>query len=147
MKILSASQIREWDQYTIRNEPIASIDLMERAAKACVTWLRNQSFFQRSFKIFCGKGNNGGDGLAIARLLYKEGVRSEVFILEFGRKGTPDFQINLQRLHDLPVPIHFIQSEDHFPQIKRNEIIIDALYGSGLNKPLEGLSAALVTYL
>ncbi|MBD0377047.1 MAG: NAD(P)H-hydrate dehydratase [Flavisolibacter sp.] len=147
MKILSASQIREWDQYTIQNEPIASIDLMERAAKACVTWLRNQSFFQRPFKIFCGKGNNGGDGLAIARLLYKEGVRSEVFILEFGRKGTPDFQINLQRLHDLPIPIHFIQSEDHFPQIKRNEIIIDALYGSGLNKPLEGLSAALVTYL
>ncbi|MBD0288965.1 MAG: NAD(P)H-hydrate epimerase, partial [Flavisolibacter sp.] len=81
MKILSASQIREWDQYTIRNEPIASIDLMERAAKACVTWLRNQLFFQHPFKIFCGKGNNGGDGLAIARLLYKEGVRPEVFIL------------------------------------------------------------------
>src|SRR5688572_3448387 len=112
---------------------------MERAAQKCVEWILANKNSQTLFRIFCGKGNNGGDGLAIARLLVEKNIRCEVYILEFGRLGSDDFQANLQRLNELPVTIHFIQSGDHFPEIFPSEIIIDALFGSGLNKPLEGL--------
>ena len=69
MKLFSAEEIRLWDQYTIQHEPISSIDLMERAAHQCVEWLERNNYTDNPFHIFCGKGNNGGDGLAIARML------------------------------------------------------------------------------
>jgi NAD(P)H-hydrate epimerase len=120
---------------------------MERAAQKCVDWLLANGFQNKSFKIFCGKGNNGGDGLAIARLLFQNDIPVEVYILEFGKIGSNDFQANLQRLHELPVIIHFLQAPEHFPNLLANDIIVDALFGSGLNKPLEGLTKQLVAYL
>jgi NAD(P)H-hydrate epimerase len=147
MKILSADQIRKWDEYTILNEPISSIELMERAAQQCSTWLEEKKLFKKKLKFFCGKGNNGGDGLAIARQLLDKGVTSEVYILETGSTGSSDFQSNLTRLRSLPVPIHFIQHADFFPKIDQTDVVIDAIYGSGLNRPLDGLSAQLVEYL
>ncbi|MBL7734187.1 MAG: NAD(P)H-hydrate dehydratase [Chitinophagaceae bacterium] len=147
MLILNADQIREWDQYTIQNEPILSIDLMERAATACCEWLLSNGYSNRSFSIFCAKGNNGGDGLAIARLLSNRELDVTVNILEFGHKGTEDFQVNLARLHENPVEIRFISSAEAIPHIPEEEIIIDALLGSGLNRPLEGLTAELVDHL
>ena len=128
MKILSASQIRAWDQYTIEHEPVASIDLMERAAMACTTWLMKHYPDAESFGVYCGKGNNGGDGLAIARLLLGRGYPVQVHILEFGHKGTDDFQTNLARLHQMPTAsIHFIQTEEHIHSIPCRQVIIDAL--------------------
>lgn len=148
MHILSAEQIREWDQFTIAHEPISSISLMERAASRCAEWIEAQNWQDRHFKIFCGKGNNGGDGLAIARLLMNKGYGVSVFILETGRPGSPDFQGNLQRLHELSrTDLHYLQQPEHFPSIRFNEIVIDALFGSGLSKPLEGLPAALVRHI
>lgn len=120
---------------------------MERAAQKCVDWLLANTSQHISFKIFCGKGNNGGDGLAIARLLFQKNRAVEIFILEFGKKGSDDFQANLERLHELPVNIHFIQTAAHFPILTLQDVVIDALYGSGLNKPLDGLSSTLVQYL
>ncbi|MBO9682571.1 MAG: NAD(P)H-hydrate dehydratase [Flavisolibacter sp.] len=148
MYILNAQQIRAWDAYTIHNEPIASIDLMERAALKCVEWIEKQNWQKKAIKIFCGKGNNGGDGLAIARLLFELDYTVSVYILEFGKAGSEDFQINLQRLHEfLFTDIHFLQAKEHFPLINTNEILIDALFGSGLSKPLEGLSADLADHM
>lgn len=148
MYLLNAQQIRAWDAYTIQNEPIASIDLMERAALTCVEWIEKQNWQKKAFKIFCGKGNNGGDGLAIARLLYELDYQVSVYILEFGKPGSDDFQINLQRLHELTfTEIHFLQLKEHFPLINTDEILIDALFGSGLNKPLESLAADLVDHI
>ncbi len=148
MKILSSSEIRQWDQYTIEHEPISSIDLMERAARACVEWILEHHPNQSKFSIFCGKGNNGGDGLAIARMLMANNYTVLVFILEFGHKGTEDFQTNLAKLHQVPGhDIHFIQSELNFHPAKKNEIIIDALFGSGLNRKLEGVTAELVNHI
>ena len=80
MKILSAEEIRLWDQYTIEYEPISSINLMERAAGKCIDWLLQQYPGRESFCIFCGKGNNGGDGLAIARILLEQNYPVTVFI-------------------------------------------------------------------
>ena len=77
MKIFTAAEIQAWDEFTIREEPVNSIDLMERAAERCVEWIeKNISTFSH-FNIYCGKGNNGGDGLAIARLLAEKGYYSD----------------------------------------------------------------------
>lgn len=102
----------------------------------------------KRFFIFCGKGNNGGDGLAIGRLLVQAGYSVSIYILEFGKLGSEDFQSNLHRLHELPaVNFHFIREENHFPPIADESVVIDALFGTGQNKPLEGLTAALVQHI
>lgn len=148
MKLLSPQQIQEWDAYTMAHESIASIDLMERAARRCKDFIIEHNFTQEHIFIFCGKGNNGGDGLAIARQLTEAGLLPVVYILEFGAKGTDDFQTNLHRLHQLSAAIHFIQSKDFFPAIDNHTtLVIDALYGSGLNRPLQDLSAELVIHI
>lgn len=148
MKILSAEEIRLWDQYTIQHEPIRSIDLMERAAERCTDWLLNKYKDSSSFAVFCGKGNNGGDGLAIARMLMNKNYPVTVYILEFGHKGTDDFQLNLARLHQIADhDIHFIQSENNFHSFVAGQVIIDALFGSGLNRALEGVTAQLVDHI
>lgn len=147
MKLLSAQQIHEWDAFTIANEPVGSLELMERAAWQCTQYLAENDLMRDGVKIFCGKGNNGGDGLAIARQLCERGIFSKVYILEFGAKGTDDFQANLRRLHNMDLDIHFIQSADFFPVIDKDDLVIDALFGSGLNRPLEQLSAELVGHI
>lgn len=148
MKILSAAAIREWDQYTIEQEPILSVDLMERAAGKCTEWILRHYPDATSFSVFCGKGNNGGDGLAIARQLLENNYAVSVYILEFGHKGTDDFQTNLALLHKLPnAAICFIQEAVHFHPFAEGEVVIDALLGSGINRHLEGLTAQLVTHI
>lgn len=147
MLILSAKQIHEWDLYTIQHKPISSADLMETAAKRCLSWLQQNNLLNQPFHIFCGKGNNGGDGLAIARLLSGKGVKVFVCIIELGQKGTDDFQTNLGRLHQTDVSIQYIQSADHFPVISNSHVIIDALFGTGLNRPLTRLAAELVAFI
>jgi hydroxyethylthiazole kinase-like uncharacterized protein yjeF len=148
MKILSAEQIRLWDQYTIEQEPITSINLMERAARKCVEWLIHQYPDAPSYAIFCGKGNNGGDGLAIARMLLLENYTVTIYILEFGNKGTDDFQTNLARLHQLPkAAIHYIQSNEHFHALSKEQVIVDALFGAGLNRIPEGVTVQLIEHI
>lgn len=147
MKILSAAQIREWDAFTITHEPIASIDLMERAATACCNWILLQNLKEKHFHVFCGKGNNGGDGLAIARMLICNRYRVTVYIIERGNLGSADFQVNLERLHQCSTDIHFIQSPEFFPNLSADAFIIDAIFGTGLNKPPEGLDAAIISHI
>ena len=103
MKILSTKQTREADAYTIEHEPILSIDLMERASKTFVDWFV-EKFPKEKFEmvsVVCGKGNNGGDGLAIARLLESNGYDIAIFILNLTDKITEDFKTNLERVQQL----------------------------------------------
>ena len=148
MKVYTAAQIRAWDAYTIQHEPVSSLQLMERAAQACCHWIiSNYTLKGKVYYVFCAKGNNGGDGLALARLLLERHIPVLVYILEFGHKGTADFQANLERLHGLTPDITFLQGEEAFPTLPENAVLVDALLGSGLNRPLEGLTATLVNYL
>ncbi|HSQ44135.1 MAG TPA: NAD(P)H-hydrate dehydratase [Ginsengibacter sp.] len=147
MKLFSATQIKNWDLFTIKNEPIASVDLMERAAKACVDWIVNKFQQPTSFKIFCGKGNNGGDGLAIARLLIQHNFPVSVYIVESSSAGSQDFNINLQQLKEISSTIYFLESPESFPAIIKDEIIIDALFGTGLNKKPSGIFKKLILHL
>lgn len=145
MKIFTVSQIKEWDAFTIQEEQLPSIELMERAATACCDWIIHHFDNTFSFKIFCGRGNNGGDGLAIARLLIENLYTVSVYIT--GDKiGSDNFEKNLERLNNISNDIYFLKSEASFPPIN-NEIIIDALFGSGLNKKPEGIFAQLICYI
>ncbi|MEQ9467760.1 MAG: NAD(P)H-hydrate dehydratase [Ekhidna sp.] len=143
MKILTSEQIREVDQYTIKHEPIASVDLMERASKAFV--LKFQEFIhdKHPLKIFCGVGNNGGDGLAIGRLLKEKGWEVFLYVVGNPRKGSDDFKANLDRSELYAV----IDSVKDLPSIGKDDIVIDGLFGSGLSRPLEGFYKTLVEYL
>lgn len=146
--ILTANQIRAWDTFTIMNEPIESIDLMERAALSCFKWLEKMNYSSSSFHIFCGKGNNGGDGLALGRMLLQSGARVNVFILSDENKGSADFQINMLRWKEFSKrEIKWLGETCDFPDLSDGGIIIDALFGSGLNRPLDGFNAQLVKYI
>ena len=146
--ILNVSQIRAWDAFTIEHEPIKSIDLMERAALACFHWLEMRDLTSRSFQIFCGKGNNGGDGLALGRILLQAGARVDIYVLSSENIGTADFQCNLLRWKDYSKrEIPWLNESIDFPALTSNSLVIDALFGSGLNRPLEGINAQLISYL
>jgi hydroxyethylthiazole kinase-like uncharacterized protein yjeF len=137
--------MRSADQFTIANKPIASIDLMEKAARAFVqVFLRDEFDTNKSVAIFCGKGNNGGDGLAIAHLLLANGYENiKVYIINFGKKQSDDFAINLQRMDESRCKKTIINQPSDLKNIKA-DLIIDAILGSGLNKPLSGEYEELV---
>ena len=146
MKILNAEQVRKLDSYTIKNEPILSINLMERAARACTEWIKEKFKVNMPVSVFTGPGNNGGDGLAIARILADMGYNIRVYIC--GNKLSPDSLINYERLLIQKLAyIKFIIAPEDFPRLKSNELVIDALFGSGLMRPLHGLFAEIVHFL
>jgi hydroxyethylthiazole kinase-like uncharacterized protein yjeF len=146
MKILSARQVRELDAYTITHEPIASIDLMERASRLFTDWfLRQFSNIDAPIAVFCGPGNNGGDGLAIARLLHRSFYNVTVCRCAIGSDTSADFQSNWRRLPDLTRKV--LNQGDPFPTLPAHTLIIDAIFGSGLNRPVTGYWAGLIEYL
>ena len=120
---------------------------MERAAMACYTWLVNHDMTSKPIMVFCGKGNNGGDGLALVRILLNNNIPATAYIMENGKPGTADFQHNLQQLHQISNDIHFLQSDHFFPVIKNDCLVIDALFGTGLNKPLDGIARQLANHI
>lgn len=149
MKILSAKQIHRVDAATTEAQVIPSIDLMERAANAFVRWF-TQAFSdtEQPVAVMVGTGNNGGDGLAIARLLSERFYTVEVYITDHSVR-TPDARTNLDRLHlRRQVPIHTkFATRRKLPPFSARVILIDALFGSGLNKPLEDEYARLASFI
>ena len=145
MKILNAEQVRKADAYTIKTEPILSINLMERAAAGCTDEVTRLYNFRKGMHIFVGPGNNGGDGLVIARKLYNKGYSVSVYIVKFTDNYSTDFQANLKRLkNETEVLLFKITSKEHFPVLTENDIIIDSIFGSGLSRPVEGLPKDII---
>lgn len=138
-RLLTSEQARQTDQYTIQHKDIKSVDLMENAAKAFVkAFIKRYPDRSKVISVYCGTGNNGGDGLAIARLLSIENFQNiSVQIALFSQKKTDDFQVNFDRLKEVNVPYSEFKEGDIFPD-DEPEILIDALLGSGINKPLAG---------
>jgi hydroxyethylthiazole kinase-like uncharacterized protein yjeF len=143
--LLTSAQMRSADQFTIAHKPIASIDLMEKAARAFVqSFLRDEFDTTKSVAIFCGKGNNGGDGLAIAHLLLTNGyVNIKIYIVNFSSRQSDDFAINLQRIDESRCKKVEINQPSELKNLKA-DLIIDAILGSGLNKTLTGHYEELV---
>ena len=145
MKILTADQQRLLDSYTIVHEPISSIDLMERASKACYEKIVSQYNDNYEFVVFCGVGNNGGDGLAISRLLFLSGFKVKVFIVSFSDKCSPDFIVNKSRLLDIGLNFTEINDASDLEfNFFSNTILIDAIFGTGLSRPIMGISAQVI---
>lgn len=143
LKILNTSQIKEWDLYTIKNEPIASIDLMERACQAFVHWYAEKFNTTKKVGIVCGTGNNGGDGLGIARLLCERGYKVKVWIVKGGVPESIDFGINRKRLPD-KVSSSVISDKPDAGIFQDCDVIIDGIFGSGLSRKLDGVYADVV---
>lgn len=141
--LLTSSQMGAADAYTIKHLPISSIDLMEKAAKAFVKVFVKQVKTKQSIAVLCGPGNNGGDGLAIARLLWGFGYQHlKVYLIQFSNQQSEDHKINFKRLKQTSVPNTKIKQPNDLPQLSE-EVIIDAILGSGLNKPLANEYAQL----
>lgn len=149
MKILSAAQLKEADKVTIEKQGITSEELMERAA----TRVFNEIHARMKdagvpVKIFCGIGNNGGDGLVVARLLKEHSYEVEVFVVAYSEHRSKDFQANYEKLKKLSSeePV-VIKGEEDFPQLRPHDFVVDAIFGIGLNRPLEGWIAGLVRHI
>lgn len=145
MKIFTANLTREADNYTIKNEPISSLNLMERAASRAADKILKIYYDKTNFSVFAGPGNNGGDGLVIARLLAEKGLNVNVYYVKFSDNVSEDFKVNYKRLLKIKdVAIFELYKGNKFPKLKKNEIIIDAIFGSGLTRPLKGLPEEIV---
>lgn len=148
MKVLTAIQLKELDSFTIRHEPIESIDLMERAAVALVEAITKRWPSSTPVKIFAGPGNNGGDALAVARLLACQEYAIEAYLFNPNGKLSQECITNKERLATCEhVIFHEITSQFTPPPLHPDDLVIDGLFGTGLNKPLNGGFAALVKYI
>ena len=137
--VLSAEQARRVDAHTIEHMPIASVDLMERAARACTDWLLGHvPPAQRAFLVLVGCGNNGGDGMAIARMLAATGARVRVVLCHYRDTLSEDARINLDRLRATSVQVVDAEDGSVLDDPPQHEVVIDALLGTGLDRPVSG---------
>jgi NAD(P)H-hydrate epimerase len=149
LKILSAQQLAEADQATMDRQNLSSIDLMERVAT-----LLFERIHQRlngapvPIKIFCGIGKNGGDGLALGRHLIQHGYHVRIYIANCSKKRAPEFLKNYDRIKEVTKdwPI-LLSCKGDFPEITEKDFIIDAIFGTGINRPVTGWMIELFKYL
>lgn len=144
MKILSAQQIREADAFTIKEQQIHSSELMERASKVFSNWFILHFNFFESIQIFCGVGNNGGDGLCIARHLHLNGKKVLVIIVGDLNKASDDFKINYSRLQKFGAENIKLFDHNNLLPTTDCDCILDCIFGTGLNKTPEGIYAAAI---
>ncbi len=152
MKILPIPLIRKADAYTIENEPIAEIDLMERAASLCFHWLEKNISLDRKINVFCGSGNNGGDGLVIARMMLGSGFNVDVFTVSPPEKMSECCRVNFQEMQEMQKMQEMqvckkVEDYHDFPAIGETDVVIDALFGSGLTRPAEGFMAQVIEHI
>jgi len=158
MKILSSAQLKIVDAHTIEQEQINSIDLMERASRAVADKIRSRWTVDTPMKIFAGPGNNGGDALAVARMLGESNYKVYVYLFNTLGKLSPDCQSNRQRLLDFQEVkqsmsvsrnIEFVEITSQFnpPQLEEGDVVIDGLFGTGLSRPLNGGFSSVVKYI
>jgi hydroxyethylthiazole kinase-like uncharacterized protein yjeF len=149
VKIFTAKQMYEADKATEAKEGITSIDLMERAAQQVFVWIENRlQGSQVPIHIFCGIGNNGGDGLAIARMLLNKDYKVICYIVNYSEKRSPCFLTNFARLKENnKVWPKQIKEEHDYPELSNEGIIVDAMFGIGINRPLDGWVKGLVNHV
>ena len=147
-KILSVKQIQKADAITIKKNAISSLDLMEFASQQCFDWIHNR--LQGNpipMHIFCGVGNNGGDGLVVARMLKKHGYNTTTYIVDYSKKRTAEFLSNYERLKELGTWPIVIEKNSEFPIITENDMVIDAIFGIGLNRSPKGFVKKLIQHI
>lgn len=145
MKIFNSEQVREIDAYTIEHEPVFSIDLMERASMSFSNWFCKKFDVSKEVIVFAGSGNNGGDGLAIARILRSRNFIVTVYLIKLNGRLSPDCETNAQRLKSSASSNYSVLTESSsLPKLKKEYRIIDAIFGSGLSRPVIGFYAEII---
>ncbi len=144
IKILTSKQIRDLDAFTIEDESITSIDLMERACRAFADWIVQHVEVNRKIGVVCGTGNNGGDGLGVARMLHDWGYAVSVWIVRGSAAKSLDFKENFDRLGTKKITIVKVAAANHPIDLSSCDVIVDALFGSGLSRPVEGIYAEVI---
>lgn len=149
MKIFSVEQLHKADALTTTTQGITSTDLMERAAGKVFDWLhKRMQGAQVTVQIFCGIGNNGGDGLVLGRSLINAGYKVQVHIVNFSDNRSKDFLINYDRMKNVTKNWpNLMDAVDDFPDIHPNDVIVDAIFGIGLNRSPKGWVKDLIQYL
>ena len=148
MKVLSAQQLYKADQITIKKGGITAVDLMERAATLCFNWIHNRLQGNSvPIQVFCGTGNNGGDGLVIARHLKQHGYDVHTFIVNCGNKRSDAFLANYERLKEIGVWPEMISCSSEFPKVAEDDMIIDAIFGLGLSRGPEGIIKETIQFI
>lgn len=139
MKIFSAEQLKEADKETMKKQNISSVELMERAGKLVFDGIHaRMEKNKRPVKVFCGIGNNGGDGLVIARHLIQHLYDVTVYVVKYSDNRSSDFLKNYDRIKDVTKewPV-LLRSDDDLPEITEEDVVIDAIFGVGLNRALD----------
>ena len=147
MVILTALEIKKWDEFTILHEPVDSFELMQRASKIFVNWLMQTAAPDRDIVLFCGVGNNGGDGLVIASILLLYKYEIKLWICEISATKSADFIKALDYFKSCGGEYEVLKPGDPFVVIPANSIVVDAVLGTGLNKPAEGYWGSFFSYL
>ncbi len=148
MNVLSAAQLYDADQATMLEDEITSLDLMERAAtRAFEAITAEVNWKNRPIVIFCGIGNNGGDGLVIARKFIEQGADIHVFVVTYSNHYKADFKANLNRLEKLTNSITFLTAHSELPKLPVNSVLIDAIFGIGLSRPLHNWVKKLINHI
>lgn len=146
VKLLATEQIKAWDAFTIRHEPVASIDLMERACHAFVLWFTGQFDGTMKTGVVCGTGNNGGDGLGIARILKEWGYPVKVWVVRGGKDTSEDFTVNLEKWVSMGEVVEITSPEEHL-DFDNCDVLIDGIFGSGLSRPVQGVYEQVIKRL
>ena len=139
-KILTSDQTKLADNWTIKNEPISSIDLMERASKAFVDEVEQFLDPNKTIAVVCGTGNNGGDGLAVARILMWKGYDVQPFLFLLNNELSVDCEANLHKIDN----VIRVEKNGDLPNFMGFDFIVDGLFGSGLNRKIEGWPGKIV---
>ena len=147
MKILSAQQIRDADAFTIREQQIHSSELMERASKVFSNWFSTHFDFFESIQIYCGTGNNGGDGLCIARHLILSGINVLVYIVGDTTKASDDFTLNYTRLQKIASDNIKLFDQNAILSIVECDCLLDCIFGTGLNRAPEGIHKIAIEHM
>lgn len=149
MKIFTHTQIAEIDKYTVEHEQIKPIELMERAARAITRAITSEWSRSTPVVIFAGHGNNGGDALAVARMLIEQDYQVQTFLFNISGHLSACCAENKTRLINRKGNALLTEITQEFdpPHLEKGMLVIDGLFGSGLNKPLAGGFASLVKYI
>ncbi len=144
MKLYTARQLAQADRHTIESG-VPSLDLMEKAAASVADEMIE--YPPGIVHIFCGTGNNGGDGMALARILDDDDWEVNVYLVHFSKSISKDLLVNYERLDFTDVSVQHIYSDDDFPEFEDGDLVVDAIFGIGLNRPVKGLPKQLIDYI
>ncbi|MEZ4978514.1 MAG: NAD(P)H-hydrate dehydratase [Chitinophagales bacterium] len=139
-KILTVEQVRACDKHSMAKSNISSIELMEKASLAFVEAIEKEKLSNKKILVLCGPGNNGGDGLAVCRILQNKGYAADAVLVQFKEKLSPACEKNLERLESCKI----IGSSSELSYLEEYELLIDALLGTGLSKKVEGFLAQVI---